>query len=82
MTDPRARITEPGPRSAQGLPGITAAQSHNYCGKFDAPSAPDLQELQTPKPLPLPITAAHLPVMLTSSPALRVAPVKALSVVA
>jgi hypothetical protein len=57
-------------------------RSPTYSGKFDPPRAPDLQELQTPKPLPLPMTAAHLPVMLASSPALSVAPVKVLSVVA
>lgn len=49
---------------------------------FEPPSAPDLQEVQIPKPLALPMIAAQRPVMLANSPALRVAGVKAVSVVA
>lgn len=49
---------------------------------FCPPSAPDLQEVQIPKPLALPMIAAQRPVMLANSPGLKVAGVKAVSVVA
>ena len=44
------------------------------------PSAPDLQEVQIPKPLALPIMLWHRPVMLASSPALSVPGVNGVSV--
>lgn len=53
-----------------------------YSLEVAPPSAPDLQEVQIPKPLALPMIAAQRPVMLANSPALKVAGVKAVSVVA
>jgi hypothetical protein len=63
-------------------PEQTRLKATNYCELFDPPRAPARQDLQTPKPLPLPRMAAHRPPMLASSPALRVDGVKAVSVVA
>ena len=54
-------------------PGLQEARlrSMGYC--FAAPNAPARQELQMPKPLPLPRIEAQRPVMLASSDVLSVA---------
>ncbi len=70
-----------------GVAGLVARRravqaAPTYCGFLDAPSAPDLQDVQTPKLLPLPRMLLQRPVMLASSPALSVEGVNGVSVTA
>src|SRR3954454_25410891 len=61
-----------------GHPPLNKGPNPDY--SFAPPRAPARQLAQTPKPLPLPRIAAQRPPTLASSPALKVAGVKAVSV--